>query len=247
MTWYPYCLGSGKSLNSLSTSMFLLAKIWPNEVFLFSRLKALSEVKKCQLLVPKYYNMAMNKAGLVSKTENLSVIFSSRLYQWEELICGNNASFKILMFCIFYFWIILLIMVSAAENMREVSALFIDFLFLQFHLKNGSALPSEVFSLFNSKQKTIKQPTVYGHESIIAHWCCLLCQLPQWAATFQFSQPSKTAGGYRLWQRPHTEEKIFHGQKKFPQCSWEAELAQSKANSIRAGHVSRRAFFNHFS
>lgn len=62
--------------------------------------------------------------------------------------------------------------------MCEVFALFIDFLFLQFHLKNGSAQPSEVFSLFNSKQKTIKQLTVDGHETIIAHQC-YLCQLPQ--------------------------------------------------------------------
>jgi len=70
-------------------------------------------------------------------------------------------------------------MVSAASGeTHEVCAFFIDFLFLQFHLKNGSALPSEVFSLFNPKQKTIKELPVYGHETVIAHQCYLWCQLP---------------------------------------------------------------------
>lgn len=83
----------------------------------------------------------------------------------------------------------LIIAQQQAEKMREIYALFIDFLFLYFHLKNGSALPSEVFGLFNSKLKTIKQPTVYGHETIIAHQCYLLCQLPARAAAAQLAQP----------------------------------------------------------
>lgn len=125
------------------------------------------------------------------------------------------------------------------EKTCEICALFIDFLFLQFHLKNGSALPSEASSLFNSEQKTIKQLTVYGHETIIAHQCSLLCQLPRWAG-FSLSYPCKTTRGSWPWQWPSAEKTIFHKQKKFPQDSWDTELAQSKRKRLHAGQVSRR-------
>lgn len=125
------------------------------------------------------------------------------------------------------------------EKTYEICALFIDFLFLQFPLKNGSALPSEASSLFNSEQKTIKQLTVYGHETLIAHQCSLLGQLPRWAEAFSLSHPCKARGSWP-WQWPCAENKIFHKQKKVLRDSWGAELAQSKRKRLHAGQVSRR-------